>query len=77
MKDRMFKEIVHKYQYVHLALGLIGNTLFVIGSILFFQRFSAWHHVAVWIFVFGSAGMWIGAVGKAIVEWDRKEKQRQ
>ncbi|MHA6717849.1 YrhK family protein [Sphingomonas sp. RS6] len=73
----MFRQFIRKYQYIHLGLGLIGNTLFVVGSILFFERFSAWHHLAIWLFVFGSCGMWIGSFGKAIVELERARAGRR
>ena len=70
--DLMLRTLVHDYPYIHLGLGLIGNVCFLIGSVLFFQQFSAWYDTAVWLFVIGSAGMLIGAVGKAakfMYEW--------
>ncbi len=66
----MLKTFVRNYPYIHLCLGLIGKTLFLIGSVLFLQRFSAWHHVAVVIFIVGSFGMLLGAVGKAVTDLD-------
>nr|WP_246587061.1 YrhK family protein [Stakelama flava] len=60
--------MIRDYPHIHLALGLIGNTLFLIGSVLFFKRFDAWYHIAVWLFVLGSAGMLIGAIGKAVTD---------
>jgi len=78
----MLRTIVRNYPYIHLGLGLIGNSLFAIGSILFLQRFSAWHHVAVLLFIFGSFGMLLGAIGKALTEFeahwgDRATKRRR
>ncbi len=61
----MIRTLVTDYQYIHLGIGIIGNSLFVIGSILFFDQFKSLHHLAVWLFTLGSAGMLAGALGKA------------
>lgn len=61
----MLKTLVRNYPQVHLGLGLFGNTLFFVGSVLFFKTFEAWHRLAVWLFVIGSLGMLLGAIGKA------------
>ncbi|ERT09692.1 yrhK-like family protein [Lyngbya aestuarii BL J] len=29
------KQIIYKYRWIHTAIGILGNTCFVIGSILF------------------------------------------
>ena len=60
------------FPWVHLGLGLIGNTCFVVGSVLFF-----WPEVktlAIWLFVVGSLGMLLGSVGELLV---RIEKRRR
>ena len=62
------KTLIRDYPYIHLGLGLIGNTMFLIGSVLFFKRFDDFYNLAVWLFVMGSAGMLIGAIGKAITD---------
>ncbi|MGB7817212.1 MAG: YrhK family protein [Ornithinibacter sp.] len=59
------------FPWVHLGLGLFGNALFVIGSVMFF-----WESVktlGIWLFVFGSLGMLLGSVGEFLV---RIEKRR-
>ena len=73
----MLRAFVRNYPYIHLGLGLIGNSLFAIGSILFLQRFSAWHHAAILMFIFGSFGMLIGAIGKAVTEFESHRKDRR
>ncbi|WP_431239480.1 YrhK family protein [Mycolicibacterium aichiense] len=58
------------FPWVHLALGLLGNALFVIGSVLFF-----WESVktaAIWLFVIGSTGMLLGSVGELLVRIDKR-----
>ena len=61
----MLKALVTDYQYIHLGIGIMGNAMFLIGSILFFESFEAWRTLAVWLFVLGSAGMLTGSLGKA------------
>lgn len=39
---------------------------FVIGSVLFFERFSQYHAQAVWLFVVGSSMMLTGALGSGL-----------
>lgn len=60
------------FPWVHLGLGLMGNTFFLVGSVLFF-----WESVktlAIWFFVLGSLGMLLGSVGELLV---RVEKRRR
>ena len=60
----MLQILVRDFGYIHLGIGLVGNLLFVIGSVLFFKAFEAWYTVAVWLFVVGSAGMFVGSLGQ-------------
>src|SRR6476660_4599808 len=60
------------FPWVHLGLGLIGNTLFVVGSVMFF--WDSVKTLAIWLFVLGSLGMLIGSVGELLV---RVEKHRR
>lgn len=60
------------FPWAHLAVGLFGNALFFVGSIMFF-----WENVkalAIWLFVVGSLGMFLGSVGELLV---RIEKRRR
>lgn len=56
--------IVREYRHWHIAIGVFGNTLFLIGSVLFFNVFAAWQTFAVWLFVIGSASMLVSALGE-------------
>ncbi len=62
----IIRRLVTEFEYIHTALGIGGNVLFVVGSILFFERFSEYHTLAVWCFVVGSALMLVGAVGSGL-----------
>lgn len=46
-----------------MGIGLLGNTLFVCGSLLFLTGNDG---VGVWFFLTGSCGMLLGAVGEAL-----------
>ncbi len=59
------------FPWIHLGVGLAGNLLFVIGSVLFF--FDRLQTAGIWLFVIGSAGMLVGSVGEVLV---RVEKRR-
>lgn len=60
----MLQTLVRDFRPIHLGVGLFGNFCFVVGSVLFFETFKAWHTLAVWLFVLGSAGMFLGSVGE-------------
>lgn len=62
------KILVQDYSWVHLSLGLLGNTLFFIGSILFLPIFPSWYTFAVWLFIIGSLLMLVGALGRLLVD---------
>lgn len=73
----MLKTIARDYPHIHLGLGLIGNSLFVIGSVLFFKPFSAWYSFAVWCFVIGSTLMLVGAIGSAATDIEQARMNRR
>ena len=60
------------FPWVHLGLGLTGNMLFVVGSVMFF--WASVKALAIWLFVLGSLGMLLGSVGELLV---RVEKRRR
>lgn len=67
--SQAFQELIRHYSWIHTTLGLIGNTCFFIGSILFLLEF---HDIAVWLYISGSFGMLVGSLGDAIIkaeEW--------
>lgn len=62
------KLLVHEYGWVHMALGLLGNVAFFVGSILFLPAFEPLKTVGVWLFIIGAGFMLIGAVGRLLVD---------
>lgn len=69
--------IVDDFRAVHVALGLIGNLSFVVGSVFFF--YDNLKVPAIWLFIVGSTGMLIGSIGNAfvMVEHRRRLDKRQ
>jgi hypothetical protein len=60
---------IREFPAVHLAIGVVGNVIFFVGSVLFI-----WHVtevVAIWLFIIGSFGMMLGAVGQAVYSYER------
>ncbi|HDZ73329.1 YrhK family protein [Aurantimonas sp. C2-6-R+9] len=73
----MIQTLVRDYGHIHLGIGLLGNFLFVVGSVLFFKTFEAWYTVAVWMFVLGSTGMFLGSVGQLLKTLYEAEERRR
>ena len=62
----MIRTLVKDYEHLHTTIGIAGNLLFVVGSVLFFRPLEQFHTVAVMMFVVGSVFMLIGAVGNGL-----------
>jgi hypothetical protein len=63
---RALLKLIKEYEWVHLGLGVTGNTLFVVGSVFFL--FEAWKAAGTWLFIVGSTLMLIGAAGNAVIK---------
>ncbi|MEU0529028.1 YrhK family protein [Amycolatopsis tolypomycina] len=63
------KAFVRDFPVVHLAIGVIGNVIFFVGSVLFL--WSSAEQFAIWLFIVGSFGMMLGAVGQAFYTHER------
>ena len=73
----MLQALVRDFPYIHTSIGLFGNLLFFLGSILFFKTFETWHTLAVWMFVVGSAGMLLGSCGQILKSIYEARERRQ
>jgi hypothetical protein len=65
----MIKAFVRDFPTVHLVIGVAGNLIFFVGSVLF-----VWHAtelLAIWLFIVGSFGMLLGAIGQALYLHER------
>lgn len=65
------QSLVRDYEWVHTSIGVVGNVLFFVGSILFL--WSSTEPAGTWMFIVGSAAMLVGAAGSALV---RREERR-
>lgn len=65
----MVRILVQDYEYIHTIIGVIGNLLFVVGSVLFFKAFEQYYTLAVALFVVGSTFMFIGSLGNGLRRW--------
>lgn len=63
---RPVRTIVEDYDWIHTAVGLLGNLLFVVGSVLFLWRSTK--DVGVWVFIAGSSFMFVGSAGDASIK---------
>ncbi|WP_409180327.1 YrhK family protein [Amycolatopsis sp. VS8301801F10] len=63
------KSFVREFPTIHLAVGVIGNVIFFVGSVLFIS--DATELLAIWLFIVGSFGMMLGAIGQAIYVHER------
>ena len=61
--------MLRDFPWVHLAMGLFGNALFLAGSIMFF--WESVKTIAIWLFVLGSLGMLLGSVGELLVRIEK------
>lgn len=65
---KFLKVLVHDYSWIHLSLGLVGNLTFLVGSVLFLPRFTAYQTLGVWLFIAGAALMSVGSIGRLLVD---------
>jgi hypothetical protein len=60
------RTLVGEYGHIHTIVGITGNVLFVVGSVLFFKEFDRFYTFGVWMFVLGSFCMLIGTLDTAL-----------
>ncbi len=63
MMRSMLHTLLHDYEWIHLGLGLSGNFMFFVGSVLFLPTFEPYKTFGVWLFIVGSFFMLVGAAG--------------
>lgn len=66
---------LREFPWVHLGVGLCGNALFVVGSVLFF--WDSVKTLAIWLFVLGSSAMLLGSVGELLVRIEKHRHDKQ
>jgi hypothetical protein len=72
MRSGLLANFVSDFPWFHRWMGLIGNALFVIGSVFFlYQRLVM---PGTWIFIGASLGMLIDSAGEKLL---RREQERR
>lgn len=71
---RTLRAIVRDYEWIHIVIGLAGNLAFVVGSVFFLS--ASTQTAGVWLFIFGSAFMFVGSAGDALVRYERRRENR-
>lgn len=72
MARRFVREFVYQFPLIHPTVGMLGNTTFALGSVLFF--FPSLQRPALWLFIVGSFGMLLGSLGEAFVRYERHKR---
>lgn len=54
---------VFRFPVAHLGIGILGNALFLVGTVLFL---TGDQDVGVWLFLVGSIGMFLGSLGEGL-----------
>lgn len=72
----MLRTLLHEYEWIHLGLGLSGNLMFFVGSVLFLPAFEPLKTAGVWLFIVGSLLMFVGAAGNFAKQVWIAERQR-
>lgn len=68
------RSLVHDYPWFHRWMGLVGNTLFVIGSVFFL--FDGLVITGTWIFIGASLGLMLDSIGEKVTKHEDERRQR-
>ena len=67
--------VLKRFEWIHTTPGILGNTLFVAGSVFFLYEHL--NTEGTWLFIAGSFFMLIGALGSGILKIWRVEEQQE
>jgi hypothetical protein len=65
------QRFVQDYEWIHTGIGLVGNLLFFVGSVLFLWEST--QQTGVWLFIFGAGAMFVGSIGRGLVDYERHD----
>lgn len=69
VERRGLMAFVRRFPQVHLAIGLLGNGLFITGSLMFL---TGHQRLGVYTFLAGSCGMFLGSLGEVLRSLGRR-----
>jgi hypothetical protein len=70
MNVERFRRLATDFQWIHQGIGVLGGMTFFVGSILFLYH-GAVQTAGLWLFIVGSAGMMVGNIGNALLNYER------
>ncbi|MFE7936306.1 YrhK family protein [Streptomyces griseoincarnatus] len=73
MLARWERYLLQDFPFIHLIIGGFGNTSFLVGSVFFL--FPSLERIALWLFVAGSLGMFVGTMGEVFVRHARRSRR--
>jgi hypothetical protein len=62
-RRRALGMFVRRFPELHLGVGLVGNGVFLVGTVLFMTQRQ---DIGIWFFLVGSSGMFLGALGEVL-----------
>jgi hypothetical protein len=65
------QRFVRDYEWFHTAVGVLGNLMFFVGSVLFLWQST--QRTGVWLFIVGAGAMLLGSVGRGLVDYERHD----
>ena len=68
------RSLVHDYPWFHRWMGLVGNTLFVVGSVFFL--FDGLVITGTWIFIGASLGLMLDSIGEKVTKHEDERRRR-
>lgn len=74
MRMAALRTLVHDYPWFHRWMGLVGNALFVVGSVFFL--FKGLVITGTWIFIGASLGLMLDSIGEKLTKHEDERRGR-
>lgn len=67
MERKILRDFFDNFEWIHIALGLLGNLLFFTGSVMFL--YESLKTAGIWLFIVGAFLMLVGSIGNGLVKY--------
>ena len=74
-KKQYLRLLVRDYIYIHTVIHNLGHICFIVGSVLFLYKST--ERAGIWLFIAGSIGYFIGAIGNGFVIYEERHLSRE
>lgn len=64
LRDRAYR-VTERLHWVHAGIGMVGNVLFLAGSVLFLWEST--QLLGTWLFIVASFGLMLGSIGDKLL----------